>query len=348
MNRTLRLIALLLASVALPAAVARADFTTITDPISGELLEMWTIDSAPPDLVRYEAQIASRDAMRGATMLSGVPTSGWNYGCSATSAGMMFGYYDRLDYPFYDGDVPLYMGDMDDGDNHPLIATPDHVTDYWIGYNQPGPDPWEGNWTEHTWADCTADFLGTNQWKWDYQAPWGSNDHNTDGATTVWSYTSSPAKLYDYIPLASYGLPQTAFCHGLRLFTESRGWEVVHDGSNYQNYTQKVDARVTGGFSFDDYMAEIDAGRPAVIHLAGHTILGVGYDPSGPDGQTVYMHDTWGDYVAHMPWGGSYSGMEMQDVTILELTEIPEPGTLALISAGLVALGVWRRRRPAG
>ena len=75
------------------------------------------------------------------------------------------------------------------------------------------------------------------------------------------------------------------------------------------------------------FKAEIDAGRPVMLNLEGHTIVGIGYnDPS-----TVYLHDTW-DYATHtMTWGGSYAGMSLLSVSIVNLASVATPtptGTL--------------------
>lgn len=261
-----------------------------------------------------------------ATMLSDVPTSTWTYGCSATSAGMMFGYYDRIGYSnMYTGSANggvAPLTDLGQGISSPIsgacsiIATQNgfdgrstagHVDDYWISTNSAGPDPWESSGTEHTWGDCTADFMGTNQWKWDFVGGDGVKDFNKDGSTALFSYGSA-TKLFDHVPLASYGLPQTALCHGMRLFAESRGYVVE------ENYTQNIDALYAGGFSFADYMAEIDAGSPVMIQVEGHSMVGVGYDQIG---QTVLLHDTWDNNVHSMTWGTSYSGMAHKAVTVI-------------------------------
>jgi hypothetical protein len=184
--------------------------------------------------------------------------------------------------------------------------------------------------------------MGTNQWKWDFIGNDGVKDFNTDGSTALFSYTSA-AKLYDYIPSASSGLPQTALCHGLRLFVESRGYQVYHDGTNYQNYTQTIDLGVAGGFSFADFMAEIDAGRPLMVGLQGHSMVGVGYDQPT---STIYFHDTWDNNVHSIVWttGASYSGMDFINVTCIQLVPIPEPATISLLGLGLVMFVVRRRR----
>jgi len=179
--------------------------------------------------------------------------------------------------------------------------------------------------------------MGTNQWKWDYIDDDGIRDFNVDGSTALFSHTTSGNKLYDYIPEAKYGLPQTALCHGMRLFVESRGYSVV------QNYTQNLDTWATSGFSFTDFMAEINAGRPLMIGLAGHSMVGVGYDNIA--GPKVYFHDTWSYSVHEMAWGSSYSGMDWLNVTCIELVPIPEPTSMTLFGLGILTIVIRRRRR---
>ncbi|MBN1796800.1 MAG: C39 family peptidase [Sedimentisphaerales bacterium] len=287
-----------------------------------------------------------------AVVLSQVPTSTWTYGCSATSAGMMFGYYDRTGYsnmytgPANGGVAPLTNLGQGIGAPIPgstsLIATQNgfdgrvtdgHVDDYWISYGSNGPDPWESSGTEHTWGGCTADYMGTNQWKWDMDLN-GNKDNNVDGGTLLWTYGSAN-KLYDYIPSAAYGLPQTALSHGMRLFAESRGYTVL------ENYTQKIDAVVAGGFSFADYMAEIDAGCPVMVQVEGHSMVGVGYDTNN---NQVLLHDTWDNNIHYMTWGSSYSGMNHFAMTVIHLEAIPEPCTILLLAAGMFGLRRKERR----
>ncbi len=290
-----------------------------------EMMIMYSPPIPPPGV---QSTIVT-DIPQSAVMLSDVPTSRWTYGCSATSAGIMVGYYDRNGFPnMYAGptnggvapltDLGQGIGSTPIPGSCSIIATQNafdgrtvrgHVDDYWTGNGDPGPDPWEGHWTEHAWEGCTADFMGTNQWKWDF-SPWPSGDGvidtNIDGATILF-YACT--KLYDFVPPSALGQPQTALCHGLRLFTESRGYTVVG------NYSQKVDSQcLVGGFSFADYMKEIDNGYPVMIQVVGHSMVGVGYDEMS---QTVYLHDAWDNNVHQMTWGTSYSGMDLQAVTVI-------------------------------
>ena len=238
--------------------------------------------------------------------------------------------------PAYGGVAPL----TNLGSTCSIIATENgfdgrmtngHVDDYWVSFGSAGPDPWVGG-TEHTWGNCTADYMGTNQWKWDLDLN-GSVEHNTDGATTLWA-NSNNGKLYDYTPSSAYGLPQTALCHGLRLFAESRGYTVV------ENYTQRTDNAYTGGFSFVDYMAEIDAGRPLMLQVTGHSMVGVGYDVAG---SIVYLHDTWSNEVQQMAWDGTYDSRALVAVTCI--TIIPEPATMLLFCGTAVAVLLKQKRK---
>ena len=110
--------------------------------------------------------------------------------------------------------------------------------------------------------------------------------------------------------MVSYGIDTVDGTYGRKLFYEARGYTVT------DCYNQSTDNIITGGFSFAQYKSEIDAGRPVMLNLNGHTIVGVGYDDST---NTVYIHDTW-DYLPHtMVWGGSYSGMQLLSVSIVNL-----------------------------
>jgi hypothetical protein len=300
----------------------------------GNEIVMVSVPGRPPENRVMAVAVPEPEPQLGVNALSQVPAFDWSYGCSATSAAMLFGYYDRTGYsnmyagPTNGGVCPLdnsvwghtaYPDTCGDGavtcGECPLSATSNgldgrvingHVDDYWIAYGCAGPDSWNGNWTEHTHGDCTADYMGTNQWK--YGSPL---DHNYDGETLFY-YNGDGSPLYDYTgsePTYRDG------CHGMRLFAESRGYTVT------TNFTQLIYGYggSTLGFTFADYMAEIDAGRPVIIQVYGHSMLGYGYNT---EGNIVYIHNTW-DYNNYtMTWGGTYEGMQHWGVTVIRLAEI--------------------------
>jgi len=263
----------------------------------------------------------------GLTVLT-VPAYDWSSGCSATSAAMIAAYYDRNSYgniytgPTNGGVMPLDNSgwpQWTDSNNDtyyqcPLSATRQgldsravrgHVDDYWTGYNDSGPDPYSGSWSEHTAGDCTGDFMKTNKW-------YVGQGMNVDGATTFYNYTNG-SELHA-TAMEGHGVHLYDGGYGLKLFYESRGYTV---DVCYNQYILGYDGNVLG-FTWAQYMAEIDAGRPVMIHVVGHTMVGVGYDDTAGQ-QTIYLHDTW-DFSTHtMTWGGSYQGMAQTGVTITRL-----------------------------
>jgi hypothetical protein len=267
---------------------------------------------------------------RSAVLLNWVPAFSWSFGCSATSASMAAGYYDNNGYPnMYAGPTNWGFMPMDNScwgtvvinaetrAQCPLSATRNtvdgrtsrgHVDDYWIVTNNAGPDPFiVNNWTEHTYGECTADYMGTNQ----------SALGNVDGGTTFYNYTDG-SPIYNYTACEPGGRDG---CHGLRDFFESRGYTVVQ---NYSQYIYGWQGN-TLGFTFNQYKQEINNGRPVLIQVEGHTMLGFGYDDTG---SLVYLHDTW-DYSNHtMVWGGTYAGMAHYGVTVVQLS----PSTAGIVA----------------
>ncbi len=327
------------------------DVQTVATPAGDTLVR--TIISGPPtpppgfELQRTPvSSLPEPNIEAGINILSNVPAFNWSFGCSATSAAMIAGYYDRTGYgnmyagPTNGGVMPLNNSSWPDwtdskgASRHqcPLSATHNgldgrairgHVDDYWTGYGDAGPDPWDGHWTQHTKGECTADYMNTNQWVY----PGGG--WNTDGSTIFYTYNDS-TKLncseYTTFPMNTRG------DIGVQSFYQSRGYTMT------ECYTQKTDNDVAGGFSFDNYKTEIDAGRPVMFHVTGHTMIGFGYDTTG---NTMYIHDTW-DYSNHtMTWGGSYSGMTQYAVTIVKLAPVaPTTYTLNVNSSGASAVAI--------
>jgi hypothetical protein len=312
---------------------------TYTDS-SGRLVDEVIFPRKPPDVTVQSAQLPDIHIAGAINTLSNVPTFRWSYGCSATSAAMLAGYYELLGYS------NLYIGPTNGGAcpltnavwgstiypgvtcyECPLSAShlgidgriiKGSVDDYWIDYLNAGPDPYLGHWTEHT-LDCLGDFMGTNQAKYS----------NKDGSTTFYFYNDG-SPLYDYTLCEPSGRDG---CHGLKLFFQSRGYTVT------ANYTQYINPNKPAGFTFVQFQQEIDAGRPVLIQVEGHTMLGIGYDTSA---STIYVHDTW-DYSTHtMTWGGTYSGLQQWGVTVLQLTAIPDiriEGNAAEIVSGDITPG---------
>ncbi len=274
----------------------------------------------------------------------------WWYGCSPTSAGMMMGYYDRNGYGGlgYSNLVPGGVAEPETFVGPPTgwaalannaIASSRHVSDYYSGGYGASGDDVAGAPTGP--LNCLADFMGTSQ-----DSYLGYTLNNSNGATTWWywsdgsKYTSAdvyaggPAKYHD------------SGMYGILEYVQYSGYDTT------QLYNQRTDNMgLTYGFSFDDYKAEIDAGRVVLIHVTGHTMLGYGYNDTG---NQVTLYDTWDPGPHYMTWGDAYVNpyydpLGMRGVTVLELTGgevVPEPtmlvGLASMIPAGLF---LWRRRR---
>ena len=297
---------------------------------NGKPIDQIIVPGKPPKIKAKVVKVPEPNPAAGINVLINVPAFTWCYGCSATSAAMIMGHYDNNGYP------DMYAGPTNGGlcpmNNEiywghtfypsvtcgecPLSATHEgidgrtidgHADDYWIDYGDPGPDPYIiYGWPEHIPGDCTADYMGTNQSKYNC----------SDGVTYFFFYPDG-SPLYDYTgsePTNRDG------CHGMKLFVNSRGYPVT---SNFSQliYPNPVYTGITHGFTFDDFKNEIDAGRPVMIQIEGHSMVGYGYDDSS---YTIYIHNTWDNSDHSMIWGGKYSGMRHYGVTVLRVKPISE------------------------
>ena len=312
-----------------PAVHAQANqyFTEKTVALAdGTSLIKYTINgpSVPPpgyDLERSVVALPKPNPAAGVNTLD-VPAFDYYFGCAATSASMIAAYYDRNGFPnMYAGPANGGLMPMDsslwphwvdgNGDSYglcPLTASKQgldgrtargSIDDYWVAYDNNSQDPYLTNsWTQHTWGDAIGDYMKTSQ----------SAYENTDGATSFYSSGLSAPLTCDQ--MKAEGIEQGDGTYGRKLFYESRGYTVT------DCYNQNTDNN-GGGFTFAMYEAEIDSHHPVMLGLEGHAVVGVGYDAST---NTVYLHDTW-DYNTHtMPWGGSYSGMKLLSVSVVNLS----------------------------
>jgi len=287
-----------------------------------------------------------------ATKTLNVPGYDWVFGCSSVSAAMIAAYYDRTKYPkMYTGPTnggvmppnnsTTYWPTWTDNDagypNLPLAAskkdvdgrtTRGSIDNYWIKYNSIEDDPYITNsWPRHAWKDAVGDYMKTSQ----------SAYGNSDGSTQFWNYgNATPLTCSEMTTLESAGhkISWNDGTYGRMLFYKARGYRVT------QCYNQHTDNRYAGGFSFAQYKAEINAGRPVMINVTGHTMVGIGYDDSTTP-PTIYIRDTW-DYQTHtMRWGRSYEGMELQSVSIVNLA--PPPPPLDDFNADGISDIIWKR-----
>ena len=255
-------------------------------------------------------------------ILSNSPDYKWWYGCSPTSAGMMMGYYDIHGYGglYYSNLVPGGVAETSNYGNpgaiaNQAIASAGHIADFYSGgYGASGDDVGPN----HSF-NCLADFMGTSQ-----------DSVGSSNGSTWFYYFSNGAPLHDY-QAVEYGIWNKDGMYGIGEYVKYAGYDVAN------LYTQLTDNQgKTYGFTFADYMHEIDLGRVVMIQVEGHSMFGYGYDAAT---NKIFLYDTWSAGVHDMIWGGSYSGMELWGVTVMELTGgevVPVPTAVLL---GILGLG---------
>jgi hypothetical protein len=249
-----------------------------------------------------------------------VPAYDWVFGCSAVSASMIGAYFDRNGLPnIYTGpgnggvmpmDNSIIWGTWSDSYEtyplNPLVASRNgldgraskgSIDDYWVKYDSTNSDPYlTGGWAQHAWGDAFGDYMKTSQ----------SAYSNPDGATYFTWYNDGTPLTCTAMETLNPSPAGRDGTYGRKLFYEARGYSVT------ECYNQKTDNN-GGGFTYSSYKAQIDAGYPVLLNLAGHSIVGVGY----ADPNTVYLNDTWDHETHQMTWGGSYSGMALQSVSVV-------------------------------
>lgn len=307
----------------------------------------------PPAGYERERASVSKPELNATTAVNlpeDVPAYRWVFGCSAVSGAMIAGYYDRMGfYKIYEGPtnggvIPLTeytgWGDWFDisGDhypNNPLIAshygldgrTSDgSIDDYWVSYSSSEADPYIGG-EEHGWGDAIGDYMKTSQSEYGNKDGWTMFYWNTSG------YPLTCDAMETYETGDGFYISDIDGTYGMKQFYKARGYEVT---DCYSQLTDNVSRR---GFTFEQFMAEIDAGRPVFINLVGHSIVGVGYDASTGN---IYIHDTWDNSTHTMRWGGSYSGMKLRSVSIVNIQQAAGPNisvSPASLDFGSIALG---------
>jgi len=166
-RRLVLLVAWVLSGLGLAQAAFAATNPYVAETFwqDGKQIDRIIVPGRPPAIKAAVANLPVRNVAEGINTLTSVPAFTWSYGCSATSAAMMMGYYDNHGYPnMYTGPAnggvcPMtnetYWGHTDYPSvtcgECPLSATHNgidgrvirgHVDDYWIDYENPGPDPY--------------------------------------------------------------------------------------------------------------------------------------------------------------------------------------------------------------
>ena len=244
-----------------------------------------------------------------------LPQAEYMDGCSATSAGMLLGYYDLYGYTVNDktyelsnlieGTISVNSRGSDGGSIYDMsdpsvlcqfIASEGYISRFYgktaeaeLPYTFVNSDPAQGL-NVSAW-DSLADYLGTGQY-------WRQNgDLSTTTYTGLLSTIEGTSQEYE-IDTLSASIRFSDLKYGLSLLVESKGYSLDADATFTRN---------KGDFTFQNYKAEIDAGRPVLISIrtagnAGHMVVGYGYNE---ENSTIIFDDTYRS-DCRMTWNGTY------------------------------------------
>ena len=243
-----------------------------------------------------------------------MPQAEYMHGCTATVVGMLLGYYDRYGYSgidfsdLIDGEVELNARGTD-GNKYDMdafdtvlgraICSKEHVK-YFVDTTYESEYSYtlkaSGQELQTQYWNCIADYLGTGQYWRSNESDNGTTYYNNSSLKNVKSWTSTET-------ISANGfkanVPQKFFdmLYGLDLYVSAKGYQLD------ENQTAHHTVDCNGGyFTFEDYKAEIDAGRGVILHIEDHSILGYGYDDVSKE---IIFDDTYRN-ICRMKWNGTY------------------------------------------
>lgn len=266
-------------------------------------------------------------------LANAMPQAEYMYGCTPTAVGMVLGYYDLYGYrgkdysDLIEGVVALDSRGSD-GNKYNMnefdsalgraIATEDYVYRFFSRYDldivtgkkpgsywtTSGEEELEYSFTNggegpdlrtDVW-NCLADYLGTGQvWR-------GNGNYATSFSTSTLETILNQYWSQTYVD-SEMGISRTIdgrytdMLYGLYLYVQEKGYSL--DVESTGTYTVDVDG---GDFTFEDYMLEIDAGRPVLISITGHSMVGYGYNA---ETREIIFDDCY-DADKRMAWDGFY------------------------------------------
>jgi len=211
-------------------------------------------------------------------------------------------------------------------------------------WDEAGVDAFPGN---H--RDLPATYSGTSSDPADYQdargvvAGWAHKQEGIDQGLGYGSYENHPPdSLADFMLTEDGGTYGSDFAHGLETFgawDDTRTPEIESRRFTATRYTDT-------GWTYADYLAEIDAGRPVLLSLArpggfGHSVLGVGYNNTGGK-ENVILLTTWHWGLQEWEWENetqSDRGYSVDAGVLMDAVTDPVPTLSAYFSLSHTYIG---------
>jgi hypothetical protein len=224
-------------------------------------------------------QLAASSGADASSSLSPPADYDWWNGCSPTAAAMLFGYWEEHGYDAFPGNHRNLPATFPNTSTNPVHYTDARGVIAGWAHKQAGmAKGYDYGSPEGHVADSLADFMLTS-----------------DGGTS---------RLYNVM------------AHGMKTFAawdDPRTPEI--ESRKFQVESVFRPGAMPGGsgdWTYEDYCAEIDAGRPVHLGLksgdSGHSVLGVGYYDDG-DVQDVILLTTWHSGLQQWEWTNeSHSG----------------------------------------
>ena len=263
-----------------------------------------------------------------------MPQARYMYGCAPTSIAMILGYYDLYGYrgmnfsALIEGDVELNARGseevkytMNDFESNlgKATATMDYVQRFYskdsldviITYKNTETTPAEE--LEYSFVDteegpvlrtdvwnCLADYLGTGQF-------WRMNENLSTTSIPLPLEVSLQDEEPKTIIDEATGTERTVLIRdvdvqcGVYRYVQDKGYSL----DMKTTACHQIDA-AGGDFTFEDYKKEIDAGRPVLVLIDGHVMVGYGYN----DATKEIIFDNCYQADERMVWGGTYNYAE--------------------------------------
>ncbi|HLA86093.1 MAG TPA: dockerin type I domain-containing protein, partial [Thermoguttaceae bacterium] len=167
-------------------------------------------------------------------------------------------------------------------------------------------------------------------------ASWEHKQAGINLGLTYGSFTNhAPNSLADFLLTNNGDTKRENMAHGFEAFGS---WDDPRTFAiESQRFTTQT-VKVADGWSYADYCAEIDAGRP--VHLGwrsplyGHSVLGVGYNNTGGK-ENVVLQTTWHGGLQEWQWNNetvSGYGFSMEAATLMDAVSDPTPQLSAYVS----------------